>query len=251
MSHEHSIIPLSPGINVITGTSDSGKSAIYRAVEYVYHMGKEGYRSFFPSWVRHGASYAKIILKYSDGHTFERVKGENKNEIRLYKDNVLIYEKLKAGTVYDKEISDFLGNPPFERNLGCFSFAHQQDPPFLLSQSKDAIPKLIAKLSNSGDYDKAVEILKTEINGYNPLIKNSEKKIKNINDLLKDYEDLDNSIEAYNQLMEDFDEICRKSSEYWQSFNGNIPQWVHFSIEGDTWGSFIPVPQCFPSKYVK
>lgn len=199
MSHENSTFKLDPRMNVITGTSDSGKSAIYRAIEYVYHMGQDGYRSFHSGWVRYKSSNATIRIKYSDGTMLERVKGE-KNEIRLYKDGEVFYEKLKAGTTYDKEVLDFLGNPPYERSLGAFSFSHQHDPAFLLSQSKDAIPKIISKLSNSGDYDRAAEILKSENLSFNPLIKSSETKIKDIKKELELFKDLDSDIIKYNEV---------------------------------------------------
>ena len=201
MSHEHSVIKFHPYINVITGTSDSGKSAIYRAIEYVYNMGQDGYRSFHSGWVRYKTSNATIQIKYSDGTMLERVKGE-KNEIRLYKDGEVFYEKLKAGTTYDKEVLDFLGNPPYERSLGSFSFAHQHDPAFLMSQSKDAIPKIISKLSNSGDYDRSAEILKTENLSFNPIIKASEAKIKSIKKDLELFNDLDADIVKYDELEE-------------------------------------------------
>ena len=207
MSHEHSVIKFHKGLNVITGTSDSGKSAVYRALEYLYHMGQEGYRSFHPGWVRHKASNAIIRVKYDDGYMIERVKGD-KNEVRLYKDDELVYEKLKVGTAYDKEILDFLGHPPFERNLGSFSFSHQHDPAFLVSQSKDAIPKTISKLSNSGDYDRAAELLKTENLSFNPIIKSSETKIKEIKNELKSFDDLDDDISKYEAL-----EIAIKDAE--------------------------------------
>jgi len=199
MSHIHSEIKLDKHMTVITGTSDSGKSAVYRAIEYVYHMGQDGYRSFHSGWVRYKASNAIIQIKYSDGTMLERVKGE-KNEIRLYKDGDIFYEKLKAGTTYDKEVLDFLGNPPYERSLGAFSFSHQHDPAFLMSQSKDAIPKIISKLSNSGDYDRAAEILKSENLSFNPLIKSSETKIKAIKKELELFSDLDSDILKFDEL---------------------------------------------------
>ncbi len=199
MSHLHSVIKFDARMNVITGTSDSGKSAVYRALEYIYHMGQEGYRSFHPGWIRHKASNAIIQVKYDDGYMLERVKGE-KNEVRLYKDNEIVYEKLKAGTAYDKEILDFLGHPPYEKSLGSFSFSHQHDPAFLVSQSKDAIPKIISKLSNSGDYDRAAELLKTENLSFNPIIKSSEAKIKEIKNELNLFVDLDDDIAKYDAL---------------------------------------------------
>jgi exonuclease SbcC len=199
MSHLHSVIKFDPRMNVITGTSDSGKSAVYRALEYIYHMGQEGYRSFHPGWIRHKASNAIIQVKYDDGYMLERVKGE-KNEVRLYKDDEIVYEKLKAGTTYDKEILDFLGHPPYEKSLGSFSFSHQHDPAFLVSQSKDAIPKIISKLSNSGDYDRAAELLKTENLSFNPIIKSSEAKIKEIKNELTLFVDLDDDIAKYGFL---------------------------------------------------
>ena len=213
MAHKHTVIKPDKHINLITGTSDSGKSAIYRAIEYVYHMGQDGYRQFHPGWVHHDASFATVIIKYDDGHVFERVKGEKKNEVRLYLNDEVIYEKLKAGTEYDKEISDFLGNPPFLKPIGSFSFSSQHDSAFLVAQSDNAIPKIISKLSNSGDYDRAAEVLKDEITALNPLIKASENKIKEIKNNLSEFDNLDDLIAKYDVVKSELESAEKLDSE--------------------------------------
>ena len=213
MAHKHTVIRPDPHINLITGTSDSGKSAIYRAMEYVYHMGQDGYRQFHPGWVHYDASYATITIKYDDGHVFERIKGEKKNEVRLYLNGEVIYEKLKAGTEYDKEIIDFLGDPPFLKPIGSFSFSNQHDSAFLVAQSDNAIPKIISKLSNSGDYDRAAEFLKDEITALNPLIKASENKIKEIKNNLTEFDNLDDLISKYEDMKLDLDSAEKLESE--------------------------------------
>ena len=213
MAHKHTIIKPDKHINLITGTSDSGKSAIYRAIEFIYHMGQEGYRQFHPGWVRHDASFATVIIKYDDGHIFERVKGEKKNEVRLHLNGEVIYEKLKAGTEYDKEISDFLGNPPFLKPVGSFSFSSQHDSAFLVAQSDNAIPKIISKLSNSGDYDRAAETLKDEITALNPLIKASENKIKEIKNNLSEFDNLDDLIAKYDVVKSEIEQAENLESE--------------------------------------
>ncbi len=213
MAHKHTVIKPDKHINLITGTSDSGKSAVYRALEYLYHMGQDGYRQFHPGWVNHDASFATIIVKYDDGHVLERIKGEKKNEVRLYLNNEVIYEKLKAGTEYDKEISDFLGNPPFLKPIGSFSFSNQHDSAFLVAQSDNAIPKIISKLSNSGDYDRAAEFLKDEITALNPLIKASENKIKEIKNNLSEFDNLDDSIEKYEAVKSELETAEKLESE--------------------------------------
>ena len=213
MAHKHTVIKPDKHINLITGTSDSGKSAIYRAIEFIYHMGQEGYRQFHPGWVRHDASFATVIIKYDDGHIFERVKGEKKNEVRLHLNGEVIYEKLKAGTEYDKEISDFLGNPPFLKPVGSFSFSSQHDSAFLVAQSDNAIPKIISKLSNSGDYDRAAEALKDEITALNPLIKASENKIKEIKNNLSEFDNLDELIAKYDVVKSEIEQAENLESE--------------------------------------
>lgn len=213
MAHKHTVIKPDKHINLITGTSDSGKSAIYRAIEFIYHMGQEGYRQFHPGWVRHDASFATVIIKYDDGHIFERVKGEKKNEVRLHLNGEVIYEKLKAGTEYDKEISDFLGNPPFLKPVGSFSFSSQHDSAFLVAQSDNAIPKIISKLSNSGDYDRAAEALKDEITALNPLIKASENKIKEIKNNLSEFDNLDDLIAKYDVVKSEIEQAENLESE--------------------------------------
>ena len=60
--HKDSVVSLTNGINLIVGSSDAGKSAILRAVNFVFHNNLKG-----DSFIRHGTSECKVTLKFSDG----------------------------------------------------------------------------------------------------------------------------------------------------------------------------------------
>jgi DNA repair exonuclease SbcCD ATPase subunit len=73
-SHKHLYVEFSEALTIITGTNNSGKTAIFRALDYVYNFGKKGHGSFDPSYVSHKAAFCKIIVEFVDGTKLVRVK---------------------------------------------------------------------------------------------------------------------------------------------------------------------------------
>ncbi|BBW98944.1 AAA family ATPase [Geobacillus subterraneus] len=67
-SHEHSVIECSQGLNVFVGESKQGKTAVLRALSWLYENKPAGKRI-----VRQGASYAKVTVWLSNGYKVARV----------------------------------------------------------------------------------------------------------------------------------------------------------------------------------
>ena len=201
-NHEDTIIELSDGLNILTGTSDSGKTAIYRALEYVYLMGAEGYGSWDTTWVQHGASYATISLTFDDGSKLLRIKGDSKNEIYLFKDDddEPFYSKTKVGIKYDQEVLEFLNNPFYDKEIGSLPFTNQTDSIFLVGASESKIPEFIAKMSNFTEFEQAVNYLEKENNFYTKQIRLGEEKIQKYKNDLEKYADLDSKIESMENI---------------------------------------------------
>jgi exonuclease SbcC len=201
-NHEDTVIELSDGLNILTGTSDSGKTAIYRALEYIYLMGAEGYGSWDTTWVQHGASYATILLTFDDGTKLLRIKGDSKNEIYLFKDDddEPYYSKTKVGIKYDQEVLEFLNNPFFDKEIGSLPFTNQTDSIFLVGASESKIPEFIAKMSNFTEFEQAVNYLEKENNFYSKQIRLGEEKIQKYKNDLEKYAGLDSKIESMENI---------------------------------------------------
>lgn len=203
-NHEDTVIELTGGLNTITGTSDSGKTAIYRTLEYIYLMGAEGYGSWDSTWVQHGASYATILITFDDGTRLLRIKGDSKNEIYLFKDDEdePYYSKTKVGIKYDQEVLDFLNNPFFDKEIGSLPFTNQTDSIFLVGASESKIPEFIAKMSNFTEFEQAVNYLEKENNFFSKQIRISDEKIQKYKKDLEKYSDLDLKIKSIEDIEE-------------------------------------------------
>ena len=203
-NHEDTVIELADALNIITGTSDSGKTAIYRCLEYIYLMGAEGYGSWDSTWVQHGASYATISISFDDGTRLLRIKGDSKNEIYLFKedDDEPYYAKTKVGIKYDQEVLDFLNNPFFDKEIGSLPFTNQTDSIFLVGASESKIPEFIAKMSNFTEFEQAVNYLEKENNFFSKQIRISDEKIQKYKNDLEKYADLDSKIKSIEDIEE-------------------------------------------------
>lgn len=153
-SHADSTINLEPGINLITGSSDAGKSAILRGVNWVLHN-KPGGKGF----IRHGAGEARVTVTFSDGTTVQRVRGASRNAVLIKKPGGEESAYDKFGTDYPPEVLDALGNPPNEERQGPISYAEQMSPYFLVSLSPTELPRVLAEITRLDDFQDAADSL--------------------------------------------------------------------------------------------
>ncbi len=206
-SHKYLKLELHEGFNVITGTNNAGKTAIWRAIDFIFNFGKKGHGSFDPSYVSHKAPFCKITLHFFDGTKLVRIKSGHKgdkNSIHIYNEkDELIYEKLKADKAYDEFVTDFLGDPSYDEELGSLAFVDQSQAPFLISLTSTKIPEAFARLIKSSDYDNAVKILKSENNSYSSTIKSTDIEIAKLELELEKYSDLDDQL----KIIEDNDNL--------------------------------------------
>lgn len=69
-SHEHSVFDIADGLNVFTGESSNGKSALMRAMRWL--MDNHG-KSQRESFIRHGTDFAKVTALFDNGMKVSRV----------------------------------------------------------------------------------------------------------------------------------------------------------------------------------
>lgn len=148
-------------MTVITGPTDSGKTAIIRALRWLY------YNTAPPGdFIRTGCTYAKVVVEYLDETEIERVRTPSKNQyiIRKSGEEPKVYEGF--GVRVPLEVQQALGVMPIriadiDINL---NLAEQLDPPFLgkvISPPNKA--RVLGHLAGTEQIDQAGKMLGTDI----------------------------------------------------------------------------------------
>jgi exonuclease SbcC len=154
-SHEKSVFNFDKGLNVIVGLSNSGKSSLSRALQFIL-MGSP----WDKSWVRFGSKYCKIILETNTGVTVVREKGEGKNRYILTLPNQESQTFDSFGVGVPEAIQQALNihevqiNNTESLNLNV---ALQHDSLFLLSSVPSVRARILGKLSGADVLDSAIQ----------------------------------------------------------------------------------------------
>ena len=171
-SHKDTALEFDPGVNVIVGSSDSGKSAIIRAFKLVAQNKPEGdaYRSHWGG--------KTLITATFDNCTVERER-DKENIYRLNKS-----EYRAIGTGIPNDIAAVI-------NLNDINLQQQHDKPFLISNTAGEVAQhfnAIAHLEQIDDSIKKVNQWNREITAS---IKSKTNLIANLQEEHKKYESLD------------------------------------------------------------
>lgn len=197
-SHPDTTLELSPGINVITGRSDSGKSAILRALYYIrYHRPLSN-------------NYPSHWIKDKKGN----LSGESKITITSQK-GTLSKSRTKDSTTYNingLELSAMGSTLPDQVesffNLSEVNIQRQFDSHFLLSETPGAVAKFFNDLVHLDEIDlylSAIDKRKrqtsSELKSLDASIEETERKLKAF-DYLDKAEELCATLEAIDQNLE-------------------------------------------------
>jgi DNA repair protein SbcC/Rad50 len=185
-SHKDTTLKLHPGVNVITGTSDSGKSAIIRALRWVVWNKPSG-DSFRSNW----GGDTEVSVKLKDYHpkldkwyplSVKRIKSNN-NEYWLNKDGVKsLFEAFK--TDIPEEVKQVL-------NLNEVNIQQQLDSPFLLTDSSGAVASHFNKIAKLDKIDKTREGIESELRRLKGKKKSKEEDLIKFEKKLNSYPNLD------------------------------------------------------------
>jgi len=157
-SHKESELELSPGLNVIIGQSDSGKTSIIRALNWIVWNRPSG-----DEFINKNAKSCFAEITFSDGAKISRNKEKN-GKANYY---IVNGQQLKAiGQDVPKEVSDIL-------NLSEINIQKQFDAPFLISETPGQIAKALNEISRLEDID-------TTISNINSSIKQEKEKIEDL-----------------------------------------------------------------------
>ncbi len=223
--HKDTVIHLKPGINLITGSSDAGKSAILRGLNWVFHNIPRG-----QAFIRVGTEEARVTVWFSDGCIVSRIKGASRNAIMAQSatGERMAFEKI--GAEIPPEARAILGNPPME-DKNPVAYAEQLAPYFLVSLSPSELPRAISDLTGINDFEEAAMELLKKSNSAKSRAKDSSSRIDKYELDLTQYVYLDQEILDLEQLevkSKQIEDISLKNNEISQI----IANYKHLQKEG-------------------
>lgn len=205
-SHIDSALHLGPGLNVITGPSDSGKTAVIRAVRWVAFGEPSG-----EAFVNAKAGEAEVTLTLDNGVEIKkhRKSGKTKYWVTGHAEpfeKAEVPQEVKLALGIDKQT---FGD--FETAL---NFAYQLEAPFIISETASAGAKILGKLAGTEVVDLAVKAVGKDTYAARQERQQAEKDIARINGDLVQYDDLDDlkqALDAAEYVVSQIDEaVARK-----------------------------------------
>jgi len=148
MKHENLELELLPGLNVITGETDAGKSAIIHALFWLFNN-----RPFGEKFIRNHDSKLTVSVKveYEDGQWVERRRNLKEN---CYIVNGEKYKALRGAI--PKEVRQLI-------RMGEENFQNQHQRYFLIDQNPGHIAQEINKITNLDLIDKVTNKVKLKL----------------------------------------------------------------------------------------
>lgn len=154
-SHTDTRIDLSPGLNVVVGPSDSGKTAVIRSIRWGLYSEPSG-----DAFINPQIEKAMAALKFSDGSEIVRTRGKGENS---YSVNGIDFKGF--GTNIPEEVSLAHGMPKasFGEMETSLNISFQLDAPFMLSETPGAAAKVLGKLAGTEELDLAAKSVNSDL----------------------------------------------------------------------------------------
>ncbi len=191
-NHQDTFFELKPGLNIFTGSSDNGKSAISRSLHLAF-------LDYFRKYdVREGQKNAKVTITFNNGDWYSRTKGDT-NEIEYQREGQQVVKHSRFSKSIPQDVTEFLGYIP-KTLSGALPLANQEEKFFLITLSDEALPKEISRLLGIDDLEEAASLLGSEVNKISGDIKKVVGEIESIKEKLEPYEDLNEKIKNLNEF---------------------------------------------------
>lgn len=207
-SHKYSKLEFEEGYNVICGPSDSGKSAIIRALRWVLYNEPKG-----TEFITFGENTCKVSITFNDGITIVRERSKNRNIYRLIDSQGVetIFEGF--GNDIPKEILTAHGINKIYIDIDSpesINLASQLEGPFLLDKSGSTKSKAIGKLVGVHIIDEALKELNKDLLNIQSDVRKLNNDYENINNDLKQYDNLESLRERLESSEEKIEELKYK-----------------------------------------
>lgn len=201
MAHARTVFELSPGLNVLTGPNNTGKSAVVEALRCLAQNPPPRHV------IRHGAGEARVTAELADGTVVAWVR----------RPKYALYELTRPGAAEPEVFAKFGRTPPEEivRTLGLAPVAieggdavdvhigNQREPVFLLNQPGSALAGFFAASTEAAHLIAMQNLLTDRIKKARTESRRQERRLADLAtelDRLAPLPDLDMRLEAAGEL---------------------------------------------------
>ena len=192
-SYKDEEIFLNPGLNILLGSSDSGKSAIMRAISFVFYNNPRN-----KTLIHNGETETKVEIEFSDGTIVSRILGErNAYEYTLPDGSSGSVDRIDKSI--PEEIQKMLGNPPSDDFNGFICYADQFSKMFLVDLSPTDLPRSLSNLAGIEILEETAKELMSSYKGIEKQTKSDEKKLKSLIEERSIYGHVDSFEELLNE----------------------------------------------------
>lgn len=211
-SHKDTRLEFGPGVNVIIGTSDSGKSSIFRGLRWVMYNRPLG-DAFCSHWA--GKEATSVTLEM-DNNTITRSRENNKQRYLLDGLDLTAFK-----TDVPEEVSQAL-------NIDSVNFEQQFDRPFLLDNSPGEVAQYFNKIAHLEKIDISLKQLHQRNRANNQIKVELETRKKETEEELKKYAGLE-ALDSRLVVLERMEENNTKTGEHIVGLNEMIEQLISLS----------------------
>jgi exonuclease SbcC len=206
-SYKDQVIHLKPGLNLLIGTSDSGKSAILRAISFVlYNYPRNS------TLIHQGESDTCVTLEFSDGTIVSRLKGSRNAYLAKTPDGKsLNFDKIDKAV--PEEIKKILNFPPQDEFNGLISYADQFAPMFLVDLSPSDLPRSLSSLTGVELLEDCVKDLMQNYKSIEKQTKQSEKDLLKLIEELHQYDIVGSCEKNLEKLTESFNSFSNLTNQ--------------------------------------
>jgi exonuclease SbcC len=185
-SYKDQEILLKPGLNLLLGSSDSGKSAILRAISFVFYNNPRS-----KTLIHNGESETSVKIEFSDGTKVTRILGD-RNAYEYVRPDGTSGSVDRIDKSIPDEIKKLLGNPPEDDFNGYISYADQFSKMFLVDLNPTDLPRSMSNLARIEILEETAKELMSSYKSIEKQTKIDEKKLKSLAEERSIYAHIDN-----------------------------------------------------------
>jgi len=201
-SHEKTELALHPGVNVIVGESESGKTAIRRALYWLSFNRFAG--DSFRSWWSNEKSKTEVSVLLSNDINIARYKSNSEN---AYSVNGEVFKAV--GQVVPQKVQDLL-------RISDINFLKQMDSPFLLSMSSGEVARYLNRIVHLDVINMTLSNISGTLTQEKNAIKEYKNQISQIDTTLSEFADLDDAEDTIGRIerMQERNEQLEKDASH-------------------------------------
>ncbi|MEW6448735.1 MAG: AAA family ATPase [Bacillota bacterium] len=193
-SHRQTEIVLAPTVTVLIGESDQGKSAVVRALRWLFYNKPKG-----ADFLRVGADRCRVAVEFEDGLTIVRERRGKTNRYEILQPGREPYVEEGFGRDVPEAVQELTEIRPLKLEGASFELhvAHQLDPPFLLKETPAVRARAVGHLSGTHLFDAA-----------------DKRAARKLAELTRQRRELEDEVARIQVQMEGFSDLPRLEAQY-------------------------------------